>query len=235
MLEQANYMGRMVTDIVMLARDTPEKMALVETSTSLQSFASSVLDTMGSEAGRVDTRLDAGIEIEADLDRVRQLITNLLHNALRYGADQCELRLEARAADLIIEVHDNGPGVPKRYQQTIWERFERGGNQLNAMTPGTGLGLAIVEMIAKAHGGAGSYRKSEILGGACFSVVLPDRVVSSVERTEALRVASQPASVRSLSDDASAPESRKGSPPPARPQRSTRSQARVSAVSEESA
>jgi signal transduction histidine kinase len=199
-LEQANYMGRMVTDIVLLARDTPEKMTLIETETPIRTVLSSVLDTLGRGAERVDTRIDPDIHLVIDIDRVRQLSVNLLQNALRYGAERCEFHLRAHEAALIIEVHDNGPGVPKKYQQTIWERFERGSNQLNSTVPGTGLGLAIVDMIAKAHGGSAAYRESELLGGACFSVTLPGRVISPVKPADdvaPVKLASRPASVRS--------------------------------------
>jgi two-component system sensor histidine kinase AdeS len=84
------------------------------------------------------------------------------------------VRREGR--DLAIEVHDNGPGVPKKYEVAIWDRFDRGANRLNASTPGSGIGLAVVEAITRAHGGNTGYRASERLGGACFRVVLPDRV-----------------------------------------------------------
>ncbi len=198
-LDQANYMGRMVTDIVMLARDTPEKMTIAQSIVSLQSLASSILDTLGHDARRIDTRLDRSVEVTVDVDRIRQLAVNLLQNALRYGADRCEFHLRAEDGSLLIEVHDNGPGVPKRHQQIIWERFERGSNQLNSLVPGTGLGLAIVDMIAKAHGGTAGYRDSELLGGACFSVTLPGRIVAGPsESAPEVKPASQPASVRSL-------------------------------------
>ncbi|MDH3248007.1 MAG: ATP-binding protein, partial [Acidimicrobiia bacterium] len=198
-LEQANYMGRMVTDIVLLARDTAERMALVESVHPIHDLVSSVLDTLGLAADAIEVSIDPTLEISVDLDRVRQLASNLLTNAMRYGADRTELRLEARGQDLVIEVHDNGPGVPKKYQQVIWERFERGGNQLNSIAPGTGLGLAIVDMIARAHGGAATYRDSELLGGACFAVTLPQRVVGGSRPADnSVTLSSLPASVRSL-------------------------------------
>ena len=207
-LDQANYMGRMVTDIVLLARDTPEKMTVLESVTPIQDLVSAVLDTIGESAAKVDSRIDPSLEVRIDVDRVRQLVINLLQNALRYGADRCELHLHGDDGDFVVEVHDNGPGVPKRHQVAIWERFERGPNQLNSMVPGTGLGLAIVDMIARAHGGSASYRDSELLGGACFSVSLPGRVESEVEPESAadqVKRALRPTSVRSLSDTASAP------------------------------
>jgi K+-sensing histidine kinase KdpD len=77
--------------------------------------------------------------------------------------------------DLVLEVHDDGPGVPKRYEILIWDRFERGAHRYNAAIPGSGIGLALVSMLVRAHDGTVGYRRSERLGGACFSVVLPGR------------------------------------------------------------
>ena len=75
----------------------------------------------------------------------------------------------------MIEVHDAGEGIPRRYEVRVWDRFERGPNRLNAAVPGSGIGLAIVHAIAQAHGGTATYRTSEVLGGACFTVSLPGR------------------------------------------------------------
>lgn len=75
--------------------------------------------------------------------------------------------------DLTIEVHDDGPGVPTKYELVIWNRFERGPRRLDSRVPGSGNGLAIVTKVAKAHGGTAGYRRSEILGGACFFLSIP--------------------------------------------------------------
>ena len=87
---------------------------------------------------------------------------------------------QGSGGDVIFEVHDDGPGVPKRYELMIWDRFERGAHRYNAGTPGSGIGLAVVAMLAKAHEGAVGYRRSERLGGACFSVFLPGRARAGV-------------------------------------------------------
>jgi signal transduction histidine kinase len=184
-LEQANYMGRMVTDMVLLARDTPQKLNLIERDISVGQLVSSTLNSLGTDAGRINMEVETDVPIRVDDDRIRQIISNLLTNAIRYGADQYLLRVVAESDDLVIEVHDNGPGVPKKYQRSIWERFDRGTNQLNSAVPGTGLGLPIVALIARAHGGTATYRESLKLGGACFSVILPG-AVSHTNQVQAL-------------------------------------------------
>jgi two-component system sensor histidine kinase RstB len=81
--------------------------------------------------------------------------------------------------DLVLEVHDNGKGVPTRHETAIWERFERGAHRLNAVTPGMGIGLAIVQAVAETHGGRAEYQRSKLLGGACFSLIIPGCVVDA--------------------------------------------------------
>jgi signal transduction histidine kinase len=113
---------------------------------------------------------------------MKQALGNLVDNAIRYGAGQCLLVATVKGDDLILEVHDNGPGVPERFQTVVWEQFERGAHRLDAVTPGLGIGLSIVEAVVEAHGGRVEYRKSERLGGACFSLIVRDCVVKSETR-----------------------------------------------------
>lgn len=196
-LDQANYMGRMVTDIVMLARDTPDEITLSESVVSVSALVSSVLDTLGTKSAEIEVTYDPDAWVRVDTDRVKQIIVNLLTNGIRYGSGRTKLVLDTARSDFGIEVHDNGPGVPKKYQQVIWERFERGSNEFNAVIPGTGLGLSIVDMIVKAHKGTVTYRTSELVGGACFAVKLPTRVIAGASTEPSVSSAWQPASARS--------------------------------------
>jgi two-component system sensor histidine kinase MtrB len=109
------------------------------------------------------------------------MLVNLISNASRYGGDRCMIRAWAHGGALILEVHDTGPGVPKKHELLIWDRFERGPNRYNATVPGTGIGLAVVAAIAEAHGGTVGYRRSEDLGGSCFWFELPGRVDTEPE------------------------------------------------------
>ncbi len=85
---------------------------------------------------------------------------------------------------MILEVHDNGDGVPTKFESVIWEHFERGAHRLDAVTPGLGIGLSIVKAVMESHGGQAEYRISERLGGSCFSLIVPDCVVVDQQVTE---------------------------------------------------
>src|SRR5690606_18703793 len=173
--QQASYLARIVSDLVMLNRANPDL--------GLEEKVADVKEVVKAAVSSLDVESSSGVEIEADsglagyfdADRIHQILVNLLTNASRYGGPRRLVVAKRVGDDLVIEVHDDGPGVPKRYEILIWDRFERGAHRYNAAIPGSGIGLALVAMLVKAHDGTVGYRRSERLGGACFSVVLPGR------------------------------------------------------------
>lgn len=95
--------------------------------------------------------------ILADADRLRQVLTNYLSNAIRYSpsARPIQVRVSASDSDLVVGVHDDGPGVPLEHQQRIWERYQRAADapvQTGAEV-GLGLGLYVSRSIVEGHGG----------------------------------------------------------------------------------
>lgn len=167
--EQSSYLTRIVSDLVSTARGSLHREHLTLEPTEVGPLIANAIETAGLE-GNVSVHLDAARVVAVDRMRARQILVNLLTNAARYGNDRIEVVVRGSGDRAIIEVHDDGPGVPRRYQDLIWERFERGANRLNGTVPGSGLGLSIVKALIIAHGGTASYRQSERLGGACFCV-----------------------------------------------------------------
>jgi signal transduction histidine kinase len=102
---------------------------------------------------------------------LRRAVRNLLENARRYAARAVELALYQEGEFAVIEVKDQGPGVPQEFQSRIFEPFYRlpGASEQDG---GVGLGLALVQSIAKRHGGSASCR-NRAGGGACFVLRLP--------------------------------------------------------------
>jgi len=188
--KQADYMSRIVSDLIMLARDSGDSIELMVESTVMLDIADASIQAAGVPRQSVDVECDPELAGNVDPARIQQVLVNLLTNAVRYGGPQRLLRITKQDSDLVLEVHDDGPGVPRRHEVRVWERFERGPNRLNAAVPGSGIGLAIVEAIAKSHGGSAEYRLSDELGGACFSVTLPGRV-SQIERPSIARTQPQ--------------------------------------------
>ena len=174
--EQASHMSGIVSDLILLARGSPDEMTLKESVVPVAELVKKATTSVEKKTNSLTIEVEAHLQAMLDAGRVQQVMVNLLSNAVRYGQGKSLIVVRREGNDLAIEVHDNGPGVPKKYELAIWERFERGVNRLNAGTPGSGIGLAVVDAITKAHGGETAYRDSERLGGACFRVVLPDRI-----------------------------------------------------------
>ena len=171
--QQSLYMSRIVDDLVLLAREVS---ALNEVEVDIREWIDESLKASAVTGNVVEVDIAPGLAGFFDRDRTRQALDNLVVNAFRYGKGQVLLRSYSEGNDLVIEVHDNGPGVPRKFELSIWEQFERGANRLNATTPGSGIGLAIVDLVVRRHGGTATYLRSTILGGSCFRVVLPNRV-----------------------------------------------------------
>jgi signal transduction histidine kinase len=110
----------------------------------------------------------------ADPERLRAALDALLENAVKYSAEHAAIELRARDAGhgrLVIEVHDEGYGIPEDALERIFERFGRADAARTRVAGGVGLGLAIVDAITKGHGGRCSVRSSA--NGSVFMLALP--------------------------------------------------------------
>ena len=112
--------------------------------------------------------------IHGDKDRLEQVFTNLLTNAIKYSpeANRVSLHIDTCKSAVIVRVRDYGIGIPKDVQKHIFERFYRVQRVRDNNFPGLGMGLYIVEAIVKRHGGTISV-ESEEGEGSTFSVTLP--------------------------------------------------------------
>jgi len=111
--------------------------------------------------------------VRGDEERLRQVLTNLVDNAVKYSAegDAVEVSAQREEACICISVTDTGTGIPDDQQHLIFEKFGRADAEANAK-PGTGLGLFIARSIAEAHGGTLEVT-SRRAGGATFTLSLP--------------------------------------------------------------
>ncbi len=111
--------------------------------------------------------------IRGDRARLRQVLGNLIENAVKYSPEGGEVRVSAAAANgaVRIAVRDEGPGIPRDQQRRIFEKFGRV-DVPGASKPGTGLGLFIARSIAEAHGGSLDV-SSAVDAGSIFTVTLP--------------------------------------------------------------
>ena len=127
--------------------------------------------------GQDEVRLDAAVRdplprVRGDADRLRQVLTNLIDNAVKYSPPGGEVRVDAYANShaVLVQVSDSGPGIASADQRLIFEKFGRVTG--TDAKPGTGLGLFIARSIAEAHGGTIEVRSAPGRG-ATFTVALP--------------------------------------------------------------
>lgn len=129
-----------------------------------------------------EVRLVPGPDAMASVDAglLRQALLNLLDNALKYGpaGETIRVFLEVEGREARIGVEDQGPGVPRKERDRIWEPFMRLRNDANRHIAGAGIGLAIVRTVASVHGGTVAVEDGAE-GGARFTISLPTKSVSS--------------------------------------------------------
>lgn len=175
--EQAARMGTLVEDLLALARLDEERAHKVE----LVEVGAIARDAV-SDARALDPSREVSIEVDGDPlvlgdeARLRQVLTNLLGNAVVHtpAGSPIAVSVGAGAEAVVVHVDDAGDGVPADKREQIFERFHReaGGTARTRGPAGAGLGLAVVRGIVQAHGGSVSVADSP-LGGARFAVTLP--------------------------------------------------------------
>jgi CheY-like chemotaxis protein len=115
----------------------------------------------------------SGLSVRADHTRFKQVLMNLIGNAIKFTPEGGEIRLSAHRLESVVrvEVRDSGPGIPIEEQQRIFEAFYRLG-ETDKKTEGTGLGLAITRRLVELHGGTLGL-ESWPGSGSCFFFTLP--------------------------------------------------------------
>ena len=110
--------------------------------------------------------------IRGDRERLRQVLANLVENAVKYSpsGEPVEVSAAALNGNVVVTVRDRGPGIASDDQSLIFEKFGRA--RSGKTLPGTGLGLFIARSIAEAHGGTLDVRSAPT-EGATFTLVLP--------------------------------------------------------------
>jgi signal transduction histidine kinase len=180
-LEQTERLTRLVTYLLDLSRVEAGASALVLGEFSVGDFleecaeAVSMVDAAKGLTYVVDVTPE-DLSLEADVERLRQVVTNLLQNAIRHSPFGGTVRLDAYPVDdsVVIEVGDEGPGIAPEDRDRVFERFARGTTGARphvGSSGGTGIGLAIVRWAVDLHGG--HVEVADTPSGATMRVTLP--------------------------------------------------------------
>ncbi len=175
-LRSSRRMSRLVGDLLLLARADAGRIG-ERRNCDFAEIAGNAAVEVAPVMGDRELSIDNGrpFEVEGNPDELHRMVVNLLDNAVHHTppGSRIELRLRASGESVLLEVFDDGPGIPVELREQIFDRFVRGVGPADvASGPGTGLGLAIVRSVAISHGGSVEAAESE-LGGAMFRVRLP--------------------------------------------------------------
>jgi|GEM_PF-311164 len=175
--EETLQLSRLIDDLRDLALAEAGELRLEREPVDIAALAGQVAETTVSAMEDAPTlRIDArpGLpEVRLDPKRFRQVLANLLSNAVRYTPAEGEIRIDIRRVEEEVElcVSDTGPGIPTEDLPHLFERFYRG-DPARGRTAGSGLGLAIVKQWVEAHGGV-IWAENRPEGGARFVLQIP--------------------------------------------------------------
>ena len=165
-VEQGERLRRLLEELLDLSRLDARAISVDPRPLVLKKALADVIQ--GSVSGSDAVELDIPDDLAAVVDPLvlERVVSNLVANAVRYGAPPIRIVAHQRDRHLRIAVEDSGPGVPKDLEGRIFDRFARGGTET-----GHGLGLAIARAYAQAHGGDLVYDPRP--GGARFELLIP--------------------------------------------------------------
>jgi two-component system sensor histidine kinase BaeS len=176
LLEETQLLGRLIDDLHTLALADAGRLVLHYEPTSPATLVEDAVASQSALAGRRWITVTAEIagdppEIEADPTRVRQILANLLSNAVRHSPDGGDVRVAVEAAGAVVRftVSDSGPGIPAERLAQLFERAAPA-----ADSRGSGLGLSIAGDLVHAHGGS-IRAENPPAGGATVTFELPVR------------------------------------------------------------
>ncbi|EAD2625140.1 PAS domain-containing protein [Listeria monocytogenes] len=181
--EESDRLHRLIMDILALSRieqnPVAENVELVDVDEVIEQSARTIFEMATEKNIRVTIpeKTSASVMIETDRDKLQQIIINLLSNAINYTPvdGKVEVKLIEQEAEVIIEVTDNGIGIPAKDIDRVFERFYRVDKARSRHSGGTGLGLSIVKHLVENCGGRIEVESQEEVGST-FRVTLPKKV-----------------------------------------------------------
>lgn len=176
---QVTHMTRLVNDLLDVSRLDRGRTELIRAHFELREAVDRSVDmvqpllTQQQHALKVSVP-EHGFEIDGDIDRIVQVLTNLLTNAAKYTpcGGRLALRAERAGNRIVVTCEDNGPGVAPEFVPALFERFAQGPRTPEQTTGGLGLGLALARSFIELHGGTIAYEPVPE-GGSRFLVTLP--------------------------------------------------------------
>lgn len=182
--DESERLNRLIGDILELSKIESKRIPLQFSPVHMHTFVGNCLHVMNTEAKKksisLDMQVDEDMYIEADEDRLRQILINLLSNGINYTPEGGKVKVKVEPVDpvgdeyerILMTISDTGMGIPKKDLPRIFERFYRVDKARSRSSGGTGLGLSIVKHLVELH--KGTIRvESEVGMGTRFMIEMP--------------------------------------------------------------
>jgi len=176
-MKESEVLKRKIDNILEYSARKSEELKYRIRETNLKELVSEVMEEMkywlDINEFEVTRETEPEVITNVDADAIKQALSNLIGNAIKYSSDRKHLfvRLYRKDGKIMIEVEDTGIGIPKDQTDLIFEKFYRVKSRENESTTGTGLGLSVTRDIVNAHGGK-IFVESEINKGSKFTIQL---------------------------------------------------------------
>ena len=169
---ETERLGRLVGDLLLLARVDEHGLVLRRDDVDLDDLAYAERDRLAAQHPALRVRLDVRpARVPGDAHHLAQALRNLVDNAARHAGGTVTIRVCAQRDAALVEVGDDGPGIPVGERERVFDRFVRLDDTRSRSDGGTGLGLAIVREIVAAHGGTVTVLDTD--AGAMLRITLP--------------------------------------------------------------
>lgn len=186
-LRNANRLDHLIQDILDISRLDSGTMRFIPEPTNVKIMIEETVETMQSSADAKHIKINTTVEeylpdLTIDQERIKQVIINLLNNAIKFSLDNSSINVNIRKEqdDILFEVQDFGRGIPKDQHDNIFDAFYQVKANGDKRLGGVGLGLAISRGIILAHGGR-IWVESILGNGSKFTFLLPTKPVQDVE------------------------------------------------------
>ena len=186
-LRNVDRLDNLVRDILDISRLESGTMKFITEITDIHKMIGEVAETMRSSADLKHVQINEEIEgklpeLVIDQERVKQVLINLVNNAIKFSSDGTVIVIKAKKEEenVLFEVQDFGRGVPMDKQKKIFETFYQVDYNIDRTFGGAGLGLAISRGIVLAHGGS-IWVESKLGKGSTFGFTLPVKSIKDVE------------------------------------------------------
>ena len=189
--QETDRLKRLIDDLLNLSRiESGRALEIRWKKFNLKEVADRVVEAQKTYTDKHTLVVDVpeDIEVVADEDKVDQILTNLVNNAIKYSPDGGEVRVSARHVDdewVEVAVSDQGIGIPPEKKDKVFDKFYRMEDETSKAKGGTGLGLYLVKHLVEAHGGKIWVESEGIPGkGSTFFFTLPKKMPEEAKEGE---------------------------------------------------